>query len=81
MKRQVIMINPQGYRINGDHPQAKLTQAIADRIRELHETGTGYKKLTQMFGVSRSAIISVVHYKTFAQTPERYKTILIEENH
>lgn len=43
----------------------KLSQYHADKIRELNDKGIGQKKLAEQFGVSRTAIKSILQNKTY----------------
>jgi DNA-binding CsgD family transcriptional regulator len=49
------------------HGSAKLTQAKADEIRELHAAGRSIYSLAPEFGVSKSAIRAIVRRETWAE--------------
>lgn len=72
----VIAVNEQGYRIGMSHHNARISDEIVDRIRDLHEEeNIGYRRLAQMFGLTRSVIQKICTYERRAQTPDRWKTI------
>lgn len=75
----VIAVNEQGYRIGMSHHNARISDEIVDRIRDLHEEeNIGYRRLAQMFGLTRSVIQKICTYERRAQTPGRWKTIRTE---
>ena len=76
---EVIAVNEQGYRIGMSHHNARISDEIVDQIRDLHEEeNIGYRRLAQMFGLTRSVIRKICTYERRAQTPDRWKTIRTE---
>lgn len=60
-KIRVVAVNDRGRRIGQDHPNAKLTDADVELIRDLHESeGLSYSALAEKFGVSKMAICYIV---------------------
>jgi hypothetical protein len=51
------------WRVGGEeHPQAKLTEADVQHIREMHAEGWGYRRLAKKFEVSKSLIERIVKH-------------------
>lgn len=76
---EVIAVNEQGYRIGMSHHNARISDETVDQIRDLHEEeNIGYRRLAQMFGLTRSVIQKICTYERRAQTPDRWKTIRTE---
>lgn len=48
------------------HPNAKLTQAEVQTIRELHATGTSQSELARTYGVTRQAVWRIVKGRVWA---------------
>ena len=77
-KKIVGVVGPKNSRIGEDHPNAKLTDAQVEEIRDLYDTGKwGYRKLAKRFYVNRWTIRDIVTFRRRACTPDGYKTILI----
>lgn len=76
----IIALNEQGYRIGVTHHNARIPQEIVDRMRDLHEDESiGYRRLAKMFGLSRSVVQKICTYERRAQTPDRWKRVVIHE--
>ncbi len=43
-----------------ENPAAKINQAIADEIREDHESGVSYSRLARMHGISKTLVARVI---------------------
>lgn len=70
----LVGLNEAGYPVGETHPNARLTDAQVDEIRNLHETGRwGYTALAERFGVSRSLIAAICRYEIRVQWPVRWK--------
>ena len=75
-KRVIIAVNENGYRIGSSHHNARISDEVVEQIRDLHEEqGLGYRKLANMFGLTRSYVQKICNYERRAQTPLGYKTI------
>ena len=73
-----IPVNEAGLRIGEDHPNAKLTNADVERIRDLHENdGMTYKALAEKFEVSWHCIGRICRYERRAQTLANWKAIRV----
>lgn len=71
-----VPVNEAGLRIGEEHPNAKLTDAEVERIRDLHEfDGMTYKALAEKFEVSKWCIGRICRYERRAQRPTNWKTI------
>lgn len=74
MSRKLVGIDARGYTVGEDHPQAWLSDADVDLIRQLHEEhGLGYRALARKFECSRSTIRDIVKYRRRFATPDSYK--------
>ena len=80
-KRVVIVtLNEMGYRIGESHHNARISQEVVDKLRDLHEDeNIGYRRLAKMFGLSRSVVQKICNYERRAQTPDRWKRIVKED--
>ena len=78
-RRYVILAyNDQGRRIGEQHHNARIPDAIVDRIRDRHEDdGLGYKALSFEFSLSVNTIRKICTYERRAQTPERWKRVAV----
>lgn len=73
--RRIVAVNVAGLRIGEDHPNAKLTDAEVELIRQMHEAGMGYEELADKFEVSKWAIGRICRYERRAQTPCNFKPV------
>lgn len=65
-----IGVNPAGYRVGESHPQAVLTWADVDLIRELHEEhGITVAELARKFECAYSTVRDVVEFRTWVTAP------------
>lgn len=79
-KVTIIAVNEQGYRIGLSHHNARISNEIVDQMRDLHEDeGIGYRRLAKMFNLSRSVVQKICNYERRAQTPDRWKRIVKDE--
>ena len=49
----------------------KITQEIADKIRELHNSGVPYSKLGKQFNLTKSSISYIVNHKTWVKNGKK----------
>lgn len=76
----IIAVNENGYRIGVSHHNARISQEIVDQMRDLHEDeGIGYRRLAKLFNLSRSVVQKICSYERRAQTPDRWKRVVIDE--
>jgi len=76
----IVAVNEQGYRIGISHHNARIPDEIIDQIRDLHEDlGIGYRKLAKQFNLTRSAVQKICNYERRAQTPDRWKKIVKDD--
>lgn len=76
----IIALNEAGYRIGPSHHNARIPQEIVDRMRDLHEDeGYGYRRLARLFNLSRSVVQKICNYERRAQTPDKWKRLVIHE--
>lgn len=66
------------YRVGENHHNARISDAVVDRIRDRHEDdGIGYKDLAVEFGISINTIRKICSYERRAHTPELYRRVTI----
>lgn len=76
---QFVAVNEQGYRIGSSHHNARLSDEVIDKIRDMHEDQEiGYRKLAKIFDIPLSTIKKICKYERRAQTPDRWKKIIDE---
>jgi DNA invertase Pin-like site-specific DNA recombinase len=76
---QFVAVNEQGYRIGSSHHNARLSDEVIDKIRDMHEDQEiGYRKLAKIFDIPLSTIKKICKYERRAQTPDRWKKIVNE---
>jgi len=74
--KQVVAVNENGYRIGSSHHNARISDDVVDKIRDLHEDeAIGYRRLAKMFNLTRSCVQKICNYERRAQTPDKWKTI------
>lgn len=78
MPQLTVACNDAGLRVGESHHNAKLTDREVDQIRELYESGIGYRRLATMFEVSKSSIRLIVKCERRATPPAKFKTISVE---
>lgn len=52
-----------GLRRGEDHPKANLTDHEVELVRQLHDSGTGYKKLAAKFEQPLRTVRDICNYK------------------
>lgn len=77
--QKTVAVNDVGLRIGEDHPNAKLTDAEVEMIRQLHEEGVSYEHLAEKFEVSKWAIGRICRYERRAQVPADFKRVHVPE--
>mgnify|MGYP006921293191 CR=1 FL=1 len=76
---KVVGVNDRGYRVGASNPKAKLTQAMVDEMRDLHEDKhVGYRRLARMFGVPRGTVQHVCNYTSW-QTPTSFRKVVVQK--
>jgi len=87
MKKIIYGVTDRGIRVGEHHQHAKLSNEQVDYIRGLYEEGLfGYRSLVRVckdlwgIEVSRDTVKDIVKYRRRSATPERYKTVVIDEN-
>lgn len=74
----VVAYNESGLRIGETHHNARLSDAIVDRIRELHEDfGWGYLAICRELHLSLPTVRKICTYERRAQTPVRWRRLRI----
>lgn len=72
----LVPVNEQGKRIGQHHHNAKISDEMIDKIREMHEEqGIGWRRLAKMLGMSVNTVKKICLYERRAQTPERWKKV------
>lgn len=76
--RILVAVNEDGRRIGEGHHNAHIPDAVVDAIRDDHEDlGMGYIALSAKYGISKNTIRKIVTYERRAQTPVRWKRLLV----
>lgn len=72
----LVPVNEQGKRIGQHHHNARISDEMVDKIRELHEDeGLGYRRIAKLLGIKRQTVQKICNYERRAQTPTRWKKI------
>lgn len=71
---RLLAVNDLGVRVGEDHQRAKLTNAEVDRLLDLHEEhGIGYRRLAEIFGMSKRAVRDICNYDRRAQHATEFR--------
>lgn len=71
---RMLAVNELGIRIGEDHQRAKLTNIEVDRLLDLHEEdGVGYRRLAEMFGVSKRTVRDICAYRKRCQHAAEFR--------
>jgi hypothetical protein len=74
--KKTVAVNEYGYRIGEDHPNAKLTDREVDLMVQMHDDeNLGYRKLAQMFEVSKSQVRNICKGIKRCQTATEWKVV------
>ncbi|MDP2826501.1 MAG: hypothetical protein Q8O52_27930 [Sulfuritalea sp.] len=79
MPQVTVACNDAGLRIGESHQNAKLTNREVDTIRDLHESGVGYRRLAAMFEVGKTTIRLIVKCERRAQIATRFRAVSVVE--
>lgn len=72
----LVPVNELGKRIGQHHHNARISDEMVDKIRELHEDeGLGYRRIAKLLGIKRQTVQKICNYERRAQTPTRWKKI------
>jgi len=74
---KMVAVNDAGLRIGQDHPQAKITDAEVELIRQLNEEGMSYEQLAEKFEISKWTIGRICRYEIRGQTCAQYKPVCV----
>lgn len=76
----IIALNEQGFRIGESHHNARIPQEVVDQMRDLYEDeGVSIAELAKRFKMSRSVVFKICKYERRAQTPDRWKRVVIQD--
>lgn len=77
-RKVFIAVDENGLRIGETHPNAKLTDAQVDEMRDLRENdGLTYDQLAERFGVPYITVQKICTYARRASTIARWKVLLL----
>jgi len=77
-RKVFIAVDENGLRIGETHPNAKLTDAQVDLMRDLREVnGWTYDQLAEHFGVPYITVQKICTYQRRASTIARWKVLLL----
>lgn len=75
-----IATNDRGLPVGKFHQRCKHSDALVDRIRDMHEDqGLGYRKIAAILGVSRSTVRDICLYTIRAQVYTHWKRVEVED--
>ena len=73
---RLVALNERGHRIGESHPRAKYSDALINRLRDLHEQeGLGCRKLARMFHLDVRYVQRVLSYERRCQVARDWKRI------
>lgn len=75
MRKILVAVNDHGLRIGQYHQNAILSDAEVELMRQLAESGMGYKELAEKFGVSRYTVGRICRCERRAQTLAAWKEV------
>ncbi len=70
-----IVVNERGLKVGEDHHNAKLTDHEVELLLTLHDDGVGYKRLGEIFGISKSGARKICKGQCRCQVAIRYRTV------
>lgn len=77
-RKVFIAVDENGLRIGETHPNAKLTDAQVDEMRDLHEHQRWtYDRLAEHFGCPKATVQKICTYARRASTIARWKVLLL----
>lgn len=72
----LVPVNEQGKRIGEKHHNARYSDELIDKIREMHEDqGLGWRRIAKMLNMPMDTVKKICLYERRAQTPERWKKV------
>jgi hypothetical protein len=75
----LVGVSEKGLRVGEYHPNAKLTNREVDTLRDLHESGYGYRRLAKMFDIGITTARKYVKCELRSQCVHHFKTVRIDE--
>jgi ribosome-binding protein aMBF1 (putative translation factor) len=77
-RKVFIAVDENGLRIGETHPNAKLTDAQVDEMRDLRERdGWSYDRLAERFDIPKITVAKICTYERRASTIARWKVLLL----
>lgn len=77
-RKVFVAVDENGQRIGETHPNAKLTDAEVEQIRDLHELAKWtYDQLATAYGAPKITIAKICTYQRRANTIARWKVLLL----
>ena len=76
---RIVAVNELGQRIGEDHPNAILTDAEIETVRQLHEEGMDYVTLAEKFGISKWSVGRICRYERRAQSPAGFRQVHVPD--
>ncbi len=80
MKRvRLVAINEAGYRIGESHHNARISDAMVNRMRDMHEhEGAGPKQIASDLRIAYEAVCAIIYYRRRTQVPRGWRRIEVE---
>lgn len=75
-----VALNEKGQRIGEGHPNATISDATVDLIRDLREEDNmTYDAIAKQLNICKELVAKICRYERRAQTPDRWKKVIINE--
>lgn len=70
---RLVAVAETGHRIGEDHANARYTDGEVEQVRQLRETGFGYKRIARIMEMPVRTVRDLVNYKRRACTPAAWR--------
>lgn len=75
-----VALNERGQRIGEGHPNATISDATVDLIRDMREEDNmTYDAIAKQLNICKELVAKICRYERRAQTPDRWKKVIINE--
>lgn len=75
-KPLLVAIDDRGFRIGETHHNARLSDALVDQIRDMHEyEGLRVGEICERLGLAKTTVVKICRYERRASLPHRWKKL------